>query len=272
MPRAGVACVFPGIGSEPVEGETASPAERQLAICRESLAMFANWKRSGLAEPLAAAGHSMGIYAALGACGALSESDALHVVAAARDIACEVAGRGKSGMVATIGLDAADVERLLADGAFPTVCRTVTNNPLSFAFSGERGDLERFLPVAVEAGATKAAWIEREVAYHHPRILAEASESLACFLGALDWNRARFPLVSSIDGRRLESPDELLEFTAANLSTPIDWERTVRALAEAGASTLVECGTGTVLTGLGRFIDAPVKYLNHRHLGSPEPA
>ena len=45
------------------------------------------------------------------------------------------------------------------------------------------------------------------------------------------------------------------EALVKQLHTPVHWAATVRAMIEAGATQIVECGPGKVLTGLNRRID-----------------
>jgi [acyl-carrier-protein] S-malonyltransferase len=244
--------------------ESLPPRAAQLLTCSFSLGLLASLAEQGMSPPRAIAGHSMGLYAALAAVGAVSEDDALRLVAEAHRLARESCAGLPCGMLSIIGLERPEVEALIA--SVPEVCLAIRNGEISHVASGPQAALAQLLAAAQGAGATRATLIEREAPYHHPRILAGAAKALRGFLDSLSWTRARCPLISTVDARALDEPEELKDFTAQNLCSPIDWERAVLALSARGATTLLECGAGTGLSKLGRFIDAPVEYVNLRHL------
>ena len=249
--------------------ESLPPLAAQLLTCAFSLGLFASLEDQGLAEPCAVAGHSMGIYAALAAAGAVGEDDALRLIVEAHRLSREACAGQPCGMVAIIGLEKREVGELI--GSRPQVCLAIRNGEISHVVSGPQVELNQVVAAAEAAGATRALFIEREAPYHHPGILTDAAKAFLDWLGSLSWSRARCPLISTIDARALREPGELQEFTAQNLCSPIDWEKTVLALAQCGATTLLECGAGNGLSKLGRFIDAPVEYVGLKHLAR-EPA
>jgi [acyl-carrier-protein] S-malonyltransferase len=200
----------------------------------------------------------------------VSEDDALRITVEAHRLASHACARVPCGMVAIVGLEGREVEGLVA--ALPGVSLAIRNGEISHVVSGPQGELTQLVLAAEAAGATRALFIEREAPYHHPGILKDAAQALRCWLATLSWTRARCPLISTIDARVLREPGELQEFTAQNLCSPIDWEKTVLALAQCGATTLLECGIGNGLTKLGRFIDAPVEYVNLKHLAKEPQA
>ncbi len=239
----------------------------QLFTCAYSLGFVASLR----SRPAVVAGHSMGIYAALAACGALAEEDALRVVQTAHAAAVAAASSGRWGMLGLVGLDAAEVETLAK--RHPGSRRTIHNSELSQVISGPLEALEALEPQAREAGATHVGWLEREVPYHHPEVLHAASARLLEELRRFTWREPGIPLLSTLGGRggALRSAADLQAFTAANLSTPLDWEQAVLALASLGVDTVFEAGPGFALTKIGRFIDAPLRYLNVKNLDGRSP-
>lgn len=245
------------------EVERLDPLAAQLFTCAFSLGFVASVR----SEPCVVAGHSMGVYAALAACGALSEEDALRVVQAAHSAARTAADSGRWGMLGLVGLGAAEVEALAA--RHPQVRRTLHNSEISQVVSGPLAALEALEAEAREAGATHVGWLDRKVPYHHPEVLHAASDRLRVELARFAWQPPRVPLLSTLAGQggvALRTVAELQAFTAANLSTPIDWERVVLALPALGVDTVYEAGPGFALTKIGRFIDAPLRYLNVKNL------
>jgi len=61
--------------------------------------------------------------------------------------------------------------------------------------------------------------------------------------------------VYGVDVRTHAQPDEIRASLVKQLHTPVYWAATVRTLIGAGATRIVECGPGKILTGLNRRID-----------------
>ena len=55
-----------------------------------------------------------------------------------------------------------------------------------------------------------------------------------------------------------EDPADLRQLLVRQLSSPVRWSDTVRALAASGVGALIECGPGKVLTALNRRIERSV--------------
>lgn len=216
-------------------------------------------------QPELVAGHSLGIYGALVAAGSLTVQEGLNVLVAAHREATQVAPAGaRGGMVAVAGLSPAEVDGVLAGLGRLSLLRVITNSVTSSVVAGLLEDASAFASAAISAGAVRVVWIERDVAYHHPRLMHHAVSNLSADLALIDFNPAHIPLVSTIDPSILAQPAELAAYVLANLSSPIDWLATVSFIDAQGIETLVECGPGTTLTRMGRFIDKNVRYLNVR--------
>jgi [acyl-carrier-protein] S-malonyltransferase len=60
--------------------------------------------------------------------------------------------------------------------------------------------------------------------------------------------------VSAVDATAHEQPDDIRDLLVRQLSSPVRWTDTVRALAD-GLGQIIECAPGKVLTGLNRRIE-----------------
>ena len=61
--------------------------------------------------------------------------------------------------------------------------------------------------------------------------------------------------MQNVDAAVHGSVEAIAETLVRQLYLPVQWTRCVHALAGTGATTLVECGPGKVLTGLAKRID-----------------
>jgi [acyl-carrier-protein] S-malonyltransferase len=61
--------------------------------------------------------------------------------------------------------------------------------------------------------------------------------------------------VYTVDVRTHQGADGIRDALVQQLVKPVRWTETVRAMLAGGATALIECGPGKVLTGLNRRID-----------------
>lgn len=191
---------------------------------------------------VAAAGHSLGEYAALFAAGALDFDAALELVDV-RARAMAAAGDVRpGGMVAMLGGEEEAV-RALAERLSLTVAND--NAPGQLVLSGPIEAVREAEAGAREAGA-RARVLPVSGAFHSP-LMAPAADALREALGRVELREPAFPVYSN--GTAAPFAD-VREELAANLLRPVRWRETVLALRDAGAEEFEELGPGRVLTGM----------------------
>jgi [acyl-carrier-protein] S-malonyltransferase len=200
------------------------------------------WERSGIAAPVAAAGHSLGEYAALVAAGALDFDAAVKLVALRGDAMARAGEANAGSMVAVLGEDDAAV-RAVAEEHGLTVAND--NAPGQLVLSGPVAGVE-----AVDAGPLRTRRLDVSGAFHSP-LMAPAAEELAAALGQIEIREPRFPVISN--GTAAPFVDVRTELVE-NLLSPVRWREIVLALRERGAEDFVELGPGRVLGGLVKRI------------------
>ncbi|HEY8582382.1 MAG TPA: acyltransferase domain-containing protein, partial [Capillimicrobium sp.] len=154
------------------------------------LVSVAAWERSGIAAPVAAAGHSLGEYAALVAAGAIDFDDAVNVVALRGDAMARAGERpgGEGSMIAVLGEDD-DQVRAVAHEHGLTVAND--NAPGQLVLSGPIAGIE-----AVDAGPLRTRRLDVSGAFHSP-LMAPAAEELAAALEEIEIRPPRFPVISN---------------------------------------------------------------------------
>jgi [acyl-carrier-protein] S-malonyltransferase len=60
------------------------------------------------------------------------------------------------------------------------------------------------------------------------------------------------PVISNVDALAHHQGDDWASLLSAQLCSPVRWRQCIIALADAGVTTLVECGPGGVLTGMAK--------------------
>ena len=237
------------------------PAERlnttavsQPAIFCASLAALEQLK---ITDPAAveacsgAAGLSLGEYTALAFAGALSFDEGLAVVAE-RGRAMQAAAEATAGgMVSLIGLDASEVEALVAEARAAAGGTLVVANllcPGNTVVSGAAAGLDALAGLA-EARDLRAVRLPVAGAFHTD-LMKPADDALAAALRGVEVRPPRLPVWSNVDARPHAGPDAIRAALVRQVVSPVLWEATVRGLMAAGFDKFYEVGPGRVLAGL----------------------
>lgn len=237
---------------EGAQGELDRTANAQPAILAASIAALRAAAEAlghdDLPAPLAVAGHSLGEYSAVVASGALSLPDAVRVVRRRGELmqAADTSG----GMAAVIGMDAGAIAAAI-DGTGVVVAND--NAPGQVVISGPLAAIATVTDALKQAGAKRVIPLRVSAAFHSPAMRGIARD-LAAALASAAWGSLRHPLIANVDadvhGRASELP-VLLERQAWS---PVRWTETIRRAADMGATTFIEFGPGSVLTGLVKRI------------------
>ena len=94
-------------------------------------------------------------------------------------------------------------------------------------------------------------------AFHTP-IMQPAVERLTAALATVTMKRPRIPVVSNVDAKPHNDPEEIRTLLARQVVSPVFWENSVRYLLGQGIDAFFEVGPGKVLQGLMRRIDRKV--------------
>jgi len=225
----------------------------QPAIFTVSTACYAALReRMPDVEFVGTGGLSLGEWSALHMAGALSFEDTLRVLEARGRFMQEACEARDGAMVSVIGLDETAIEDICT--------RTGTsvsnlNCPGQTVISGERAGVVQAAEQAEQAGAKRAVMLNVAGAYHSP-LMAPAAERLGAYLADVDIAMPRIPVVSNVSGRLHGGPDEIRAAMTAQVTSSVRWIDCVESLKAEGASTLLECGPGKVLSGLAKRIDS----------------
>ena len=239
----------------------------QPALLATSIAYLAalreRWSRAGIAvaEPVYAAGHSMGQYSALVAAGALGLGDAVRLVRE-RGRQMQASGEGRDGrMAAIIGLDDARLpELVVAAGLHGTFGVANRNSPGQIVVSGEKAAVEASLTIAKELGAKRAIELPVSVAAHSP-LMADAARAMAGVLRDIVFNDPHPPLLANADARPLTTAEACRAELVDHLTTGVDWVAAVERMVADGVEAFVEVGPGRVLNGLIKRIAPDVEVI-----------
>jgi [acyl-carrier-protein] S-malonyltransferase len=243
------------------DDELKQTAVTQPAIVAHAVAVFEVLKAKGVA-PSAAAGHSLGEYAALVAAGALSLEDAVVLVRRRGLFMQKAVPAGRGAMAAVVGLAPEAVVEACAQAAAETgeVCSAANfNSPEQTVVAGTASSVARAGEILKAKGAKRVLPLPVSAPFHCA-LMKPAEESLAPFLSAAVFRPLAIPVVTNVDARETTDPEVARESLRRQICSPVRWVESVRRLA-ALAPSAVEAGPGSVLAGLAKRIvkEWPVK-------------
>ena len=234
----------------------------QPAIYVTSLAALEAFKVSNpdqVAAAEAAAGLSLGEYTALAFAGALSFEDGLRLLQKRGEAMQRASDAAAGGMVSVLGLENEKVESL-CDQARENDILLPANYlcPGNIVVSGSAAACGRVAALAEEAGAMKVVPLTVAGAFHTP-LMGAAADILAEALEAAEFRTPRIPVYSNVDAKTHTDPAEIRQILLKQLTSPVLWETSIRAMLDAGFDTFYESGPGRVLRGLMKRINRKVK-------------
>jgi len=236
------------LGHDPFERLSEGTRFQQPALFLVSVAAWDDW-RTGDAdedeagEAIAAAGHSLGEYAALVAAGALQFDDAVALVDERASAMADAGEQRSGGMIAMLGGESRDV-RALADRLGLVVAND--NAPGQLVLSGSTDALDAAEEVARDETGARARRLDVTGAFHSP-LMEPAAHRLRAALDNTPVSPMEIPVYCN--GTAAPFVDIRTEL-AENLLRPVRWRETLLALRTARIERFVELGPGEVLTGL----------------------
>jgi [acyl-carrier-protein] S-malonyltransferase len=232
----------------------------QPAMLTAGVATYRLWLECGGAVPSFMAGHSLGEFSALVAAGNLEFEAAVDLVKFRAEAMQAAVPPGQGAMAAVLGLEDIDVEAVCrevteSEGAAAEVVEAVNfNAPGQVVIAGSAAAVTRAIDAATARGARRAVPLAVSVPAHSSLMLP-AAEQLRVRLKETAVAPASGVQVYGVDVKIHIQPDEIRAALVKQLHTPVYWAATVRTLIAGGATHIVECGPGKVLSALNRRVD-----------------
>ena len=214
------------------------------------------------------AGHSLGEFAALVAAGVVALGDALDLVVV-RGAAMQRAGEERPGtMTALLGVGTEDAAALCDEARDDDVLVVANeNSPAQSVISGSVPAVERAEALAKQR-KVRAIRLNVAGAFHSP-LMEPARAAIDERIDAIEFSAPRVPVAENVVGTLVSDPAEIRSLLKRHVVSPVRWESSVRAMADAGATSFLEAGPGDVLTKLMKRI---VPDAAARAIGSPADA
>lgn len=213
----------------------------------------------------AAAGHSIGEYAALVAARVIRFDEALRAVRTRGQAMQSAVPVGQGGMVAVLGLEPDQVDTLcryvVKNSGFGPLSPANYNSPGQIVISGSQKAIDwlkgNFKPEEIFTEAPKRAkLIPLTVsAPFHCEMMKPAEDKMREVLTAMNFETALFPIIQNFHAKSETNGAIIRENLIRQVSAPVRWTQSMSVLKEIHHSHVIECGAGKVLQGLLKKID-----------------
>lgn len=239
----------------------------QVAVLTCSVATLRVLQEKGLSYDVVA-GHSLGEYSALIACCSLSFEDGLKLVQHRAKFMEEASQKCASGMIAVLGLDAPKLTAICEEvgagvSASPNngVVQIANYNcPGQLVIAGGTKALEKAKALA-EASNAKCRTLPVNGAFHSS-LMKPAAENLKKVINNFPISKPEIKFIANVTGDYINKPEQIREILISQVTSPVQWEASIRLMISSGVTTFIEVGPGKVLSGLVRRIDGNVETLN----------
>lgn len=208
-------------------------------------------------QPQMVAGHSLGEYSALVACGAICYEDALVLVgkrAQAMQRACE---SQESAMAAVLGMEDTEVDDICRQITDQVVVAANFNCPGQVVISGSVESVEQACVRLKQAGARRTIRLQVGGAFHSP-LMQPAAEELEDAIVHTEFRAPFCPIYQNVNAYPQTDPEQIRKNLLLQLTAPVRWTQTIKNMIVDGATEFYEYGPGDVLKGLIRKIDKDV--------------
>lgn len=235
----------------------------QPAILTASVAAFRLLSERTGAAPAVAAGHSLGEYSALVCAGSIAFADAVKLVRLRGKAMQEAVPAGQGAMAAVLGVADEDVEKGCASVREKglKVWAANFNTPGQVVISGASDGVLAASEYFAANGAKRVVPLAVSAPSHCP-LMQSAADKLKEALDAIEVRDASFPVFANFTAAPETSAAAIKDALVAQLTGPVRWSQTVKAIADQGIGTLCELGPNRVLSGMLRRIDKSLSACN----------
>lgn len=220
----------------------------QPAIFLHSIALYNTLD----ASPDMVAGHSLGEFSALVACGAVTFEEALRIVRRRGELMQQAGEENPGTMAAVIGMDDEVVEEICEQAAKQSGKEVIAANyncPGQIVISGDVEAVKKAVELLKGEGCRLAKILPVSGAFHSS-LMQPAYDGLKESLEKLSINKPTCPIYSNYTAEPTTDPEDIRSNVLNQLLNPVLWTQSLVNMHENGADSFVEVGPGNVLQGL----------------------
>lgn len=243
-----------GPKSELVLTENAQPALMAVSIAIVRILEKDGGKRlPDLASQVA--GHSLGEYSALAAAGSLRLADAARLLKLRGQSMQKAVPVGVGAMAALLGIELEPAQEACTEAAQGEIVAVANDNGGGqVVVSGHKAAVERTIETAKARGAKRGMLLPVSAPFHCP-LMRPAADAMQAALETVALGTPQVALVANVLASEITDPTNIKQRLVEQVTGLVRWRESVQYMKSQGVDTLVECGSGKVLSGLVKRID-----------------
>ena len=203
------------------------------------------------------AGHSLGEYSALSCAGYIKFSEAISILKARGEAMQNAVPKGVGGMVAILGSNIQNIEKILADNKDDFNIQIANDNSEGqIVVSGKLNELETFLEVLKTQGIKN---IKLPVsAPFHCELMSNATKIMKDEINKINFIEGYNILMSNVTADKITGVSEMKNLLIRQIESKVRWRESVINMIKSGVDNFIEIGPGKVLSGLIKRINKDV--------------
>jgi [acyl-carrier-protein] S-malonyltransferase len=201
------------------------------------------------------AGHSLGEYSALAAAGALDLADTARLLKLRGQSMQKAVPVGIGAMAALLGIELEPAQEACKEAAQGEVVAVANDNGGGqVVVSGHKAAVERTIEAAKPRGSKRGMLLPVSAPFHCP-LMQPAADAMQEALEKVTLSTPRVPLVANVLASEVTNPADIKLRLVEQVTGMVRWRESVQYMKSQGVLTLVEIGSGKVLSGLVKRID-----------------
>ena len=162
---------------------------------------------------------------------------------------------GVGAMAALLGIELEGAQQACREAAQGEVVAVANDNGGGqVVVSGHKAAVERTIETAKPLGAKRGMLLPVSAPFHCP-LMQPAAEAMQEALEKVTVSTPQVPLIANVLATEITDPAEIRRRLVEQVTGLVRWRESVQSMKSAGVASLVECGSGKVLSGLVRRID-----------------
>lgn len=232
------------------EGDEAAMADTRALQPALTVVNLALWQQmSSRLAPAGTAGHSLGEYSSLAACGTLNVDSVLEITSLRGRLMAEADPDGRGAMAAVLKLDGEKVHAIVEETKALThevLLVANYNTPGQLVISGTKAAVEQAVELVKEHKG-RAIPLKVSGAFHSP-LMEKAARELRPALEKAVWQRPRFAVYCNVHGKAITDGESLRQCMLAQMTSSVRWIDTIQNQWHDGMRRFVEVGPKAVLS------------------------
>ncbi len=174
---------------------------------------------------------------------------------------------GRGAMAALLGADAPQARTIAIEAAQGEVCEVANDNGGGqVVISGAHAAVLRAVDIAKAHGVKRAMLLPVSAPFHCS-MMRPAAEAMAAALSGVSIAPPVVPIYANVTAAPVSDPAAIRDHLVTQVTATVRWRETMLAMAAAGATRMIEVGSGKVLAGLAKRIVEGVSAVS---VGTPD--